>query len=569
MELNWVLKSKGDEKLIKELAESLNVSKRIAKLLVDRGIKDFDDAKDFFRPDLSMLHDPFLMKNMDNAIQRIEEAIKNNESVLIYGDYDVDGTTSVALVYSFFKDIFSRSDYYIPDRYKEGYGISHAGIDWAEENGYSLIIALDCGIKSVEKIDYAAEKNIDFIICDHHLPGDVVPKAVAVLDPKQDDCNYPFKELSGCGIGFKLIQAYTIKNNLELENIYSLLDLVVISIAADIVPIIGENRVLAFFGLNKINTQKLRPGIKALVDVSGKTLPLTINDVVFGLAPRINAAGRIESGNQAVALLISETSAEALSHGIGINTNNQTRRELDQTITEQAIAMIEENQEYINKKSTVVYDPNWHKGVVGIVASRLIEKFYKPTIVLTEAEGKIVGSARSVRGFSVYKAIEKCSSYLEQFGGHKYAAGLTLKKENLQNFILAFEKEVSSSITYEQTIPYIEIDTEIDLEELTPKFRNIIKQFEPFGPGNLSPVFKTSSVYDTGRSKIVGKNHLKLSLTHRGNNMIVYDGIAFQMAKVFENISSKPQFDIAYSIEDNFFNGKTSLQLKIRDIKFE
>ena len=569
MDLSWVLKSNVDEKLIKELSHSLNVSDRIAKLLVDRGIKNFDDAKDFFRPELSMLHDPFLMKNMDKAIKRIEKASKNNESVLIYGDYDVDGTTSVALIYSFFKNIFHRSDYYIPDRYKEGYGISLAGINWAEKNGYSLIVALDCGIKSVEKINYAAEKSIDFIICDHHLPGDTIPKAVAVLDPKQNDCNYPFKELSGCGIGFKLIQAYSIHNNLDLNNIYSLLDLVVISIAADIVPIIGENRVLAYYGLDKINNHKLRPGIKALVDVSGKTMPLTINDVVFGLAPRINAAGRIESGNQAVALLISETDAEALSHGVGINTNNQTRRELDQSITEQAVAMIEENSVLLNRKSTVVYDPNWHKGVVGIVASRLIEVFYKPTIVLTEADGKIVGSARSVKGYSVYDAIEKCSEYLEQFGGHKYAAGLTVKKDKLQDFILAFEREVSSTITHEQTLPYIEIDTEIDLEELTPKFRNIIRQFEPFGPGNLSPVFKTSSVYDTGRSKIVGKNHLKLSLTHRGNNMIVYNGIAFQMAKVFENISSKPEFDIAYSIEDNFFNGKTTLQLKIRDIKFD
>ncbi|NNM15012.1 MAG: single-stranded-DNA-specific exonuclease RecJ [Bacteroidia bacterium] len=569
MKINWVLKEKGDKKLIQELATALNVNERIAGLLVDRGITNFEKAKEFFRPELNMLHDSFLMKGMEKAIVRIEEAIEKKESVLIYGDYDVDGTTSVALVYSFFKNVFSKIDYYIPDRYKEGYGISTAGIDWAADNNYSLVIALDCGIKSVDKINYAKNKNVDFIICDHHLPGDVIPNAVAVLDPKQNNCNYPFKELSGCGIGFKLVQAFAAKNAIDFNELKPLLDFVVISIAADIVPIIGENRVLAYYGLEQINNEELRPGIKSLVEVSGKKLPLTISDVVFGLAPRINAAGRIESGKQAVALLISDSVQEASAHGSGVNINNTTRRELDQNITEHAISMIENDEVLQKRKSTVVFDKDWHKGVVGIVASRLIEKFYKPTIVLTEAGGKIVGSARSVKGFSVYNAIEKCSTYLDQFGGHKYAAGLTIKEGKLDEFIEAFEKEVASTILPEQTIPCIEIDSEIDLEEIDSKFRRIIQQFEPFGPGNLSPVFKTSSVKDSGRSRVVGKDHLKLSLTHRGNSMAIYDGIAFQMGKVFENISSKPEFDIAYSIEENHFNGRTSLQLKIKDIKFD
>ena len=526
----------AEEAEVEALQTQLNIHPVICKLLVHRNINTFDKAKDFFRPNLEHLHNPFLMKDMDIAIERIEKAITKNERILIYGDYDVDGTTAVSLVYSYFKDISDKIVYYIPDRYTEGYGISFKGIDFAEENNVTLMIALDCGIKAHDKISYAKEKGIDFIICDHHLPGDTLPEAVAILDPKRSDCNYPFDDLSGCGIGFKLIQAYSQKNNLDAEKIYNQLDLVAVSIASDLVSVIGENRILAKFGVDKINTNP-RAGFKALMSELKLNRNLDITDLVFIIGPRINAAGRIAHGSEAVTLLIEEDYEMALEKTKKIQQNNTDRKTLDKDITEEAFAMIDTNEVLIHKKSTVLYQEHWHKGVIGIVASRLIEKYHRPTIVLASSNGKAVGSGRSVPGFDLHDAIDACSEHLVQFGGHKYAAGLTIELDKIDDFKTAFDKVVSERITDEQLIPQIEIDAEIELTDINEKFFNIIEQMGPFGPGNMRPVFVTKNVYDTGYSKVLNGNHLKLNILKDGQNP--KNGIGFGMGDYMKIIENK------------------------------
>jgi single-stranded-DNA-specific exonuclease len=567
MEKRWVLKPQGEQEAINSLAESLNINFILANLLVQRGISTFEQAKKFFRPSLDDLHDPFLMKDMDIAINRIDDAIRNREKILVYGDYDVDGTTAVSLVYTFLKTMSGDIWYYIPDRYKEGYGISKQGIDWAKENGYGLIIALDCGIKSNDKIDYANELGVDFIICDHHRPGAEIPNAVAVLDPKRKDCNYPYKELSGCGVGFKLIQGFAQKNGIPFNQIEQYLDLVAISIAADIVPITDENRVLAHFGLQRLNREP-RPGVKAILDLGGIKKELTITDIVFAIAPRINAAGRMEHGNKAVELLISKNENLASFLGDDIDENNTKRKTLDQFITDQALQQIEDDIAFNNRKSTVVYNEQWHKGVIGIVASRLIDKFYRPTIVLTKSNGMVSGSARSVKDFDVYNAIESCSELLEQFGGHMYAAGLTMKEENVQKFQDRFEEVVAATIEDRMLVREIEVDAELSLKDITPKFYKILKQFAPFGPGNMSPIFLSHEVRDNGKGRVVGNNHLKLTLTQDDIQPGVFDGIAFQLGHHHPMVEQKDSFEIVYHVEENNFNNRTTLQLNIKDLKF-
>ena len=561
MEKNWKIKATNN-KIVQELSESLGVSRTIANLLVFRGITTYDEAKYFFRPDFSHLHKPFLMKDMEKAVNRIQKAIRNNEKIMVYGDYDVDGTTSVAMMYTFLLTITNNIEFYIPCRYKEGYGISLQGIDYAQDNNCSLIISLDCGIRAVQQIDYAREKRIDFIICDHHNPGEEIPNAVAVLNPKQSDCNYPFKELSGCGVGFKLIQGYCEKNQISLKEIIHLLDFLVISIAADVVPMIDENRVFAFFGLKQINLIP-RAGIKALMDSVGRKGKWTIPDIVFGIAPRINAAGRLVHGKIAVELLIEGNFEKAKVTAEKIEKINFERRSIDQSITKEALKMIDEN-----KNSTVVFSENWHKGVVGIAASRLIETHYKPTIVLAEKDGKLTGSARSVKNFDLYNTLLKCEKYLEKFGGHMYAAGLTLKKENLEDFIIAFEKAVSSSITQDQLTPEISIDMELELHDINDKLFRIIQQFSPFGPKNRTPIFITKAVKDSGYGRVVGveKSHLRLGITKK-NSRISISSIGFGLAHHFNKTKDGQIFDICYSIDENFWNGKKNLQLKLRDIK--
>ncbi len=568
MEKRWCIKPQADETIVDQLSSELSIDKIISSLLVQRGITTYADAKKFFRPSLNDLHDPFLMKDMDKAVFRIEQAIQKNEKILIYGDYDVDGTTAVSLVYTFFKNHYSHIDYYIPDRYAEGYGISFQGIDHAKENNITLIIALDCGIKSNDKIDYANERNIDFIICDHHRPGDILPKAIAVLDPKRSDCTYPYDELSGCGIGFKLIQAYAQKNNIAFDELTEYFDLTAISIASDLVPITGENRTLCYFGLEQINKNP-RKGIKAILEIANIKKEITINELVFTVGPRINAAGRIETGRNAVALLISDNHDDAKTNGVSINITNTERRSIDVTITQHALSMIAENAEMRSRKSTVLFYPDWHKGVIGIVASRLTEKYYRPTIVLTESNGKATGSARSVKDFDVYDAIEACSDLLEQFGGHKYAAGLTLKLENVSAFQKKFEEVVSSTIQEYMLTPEIEIDAELELNEITPKFFRILKQFAPFGPGNHSPVFMAKGLMDKGYVRIVGNNHLKMDLQSETNSKINFPAIAFSQAQHFDDVLRKKTFSACYAIEENEFNGNISLQLNVKDMKME
>lgn len=565
----WKINPSAPAEITERLVKDVKVSPVVASLLWQRGISTYDEAKLFFRPQLDHLHNPFLMKDMDKAIARIEKAIAADEKILIYGDYDVDGTTAVALVYSFFlshiSNLKSQVSYYIPDRYKEGYGISTAGIDFAAENGITLIIALDCGIKAIEKVEYAASKNIDFIICDHHLPGDKIPGAVAVLDPKRKDCDYPYKELSGCGIGFKLIQAYAQKNKIPVGNLEQYLDLCAISIAADIVPITGENRILAFYGLKHINASP-RPGIRAMLEMTKIKRELTITDIVFVIGPRINAAGRMESGKKAVEMLISSTPEHAIEAGNYLDKNNADRRDLDIFTTQQALAMIEESSILQTRKTTVLFDPNWHKGVIGIVASRLTETYYRPTIMLTQSNGVVSGSARSVKDFDVYEAISACSHLLEQFGGHKYAAGLTLKPENVKAFQDKFEEVVSMTITEEMLIPEIEIDAEINLSDVTPGFYNILKQFGPFGPGNMNPMFMTKNVVERGYTSIVGKNHLKMELSQNGMPKGI-PSIAFGMDEHYDHVARKNPFTICYHINEQEWEGKSFLQLQVKDIK--
>jgi single-stranded-DNA-specific exonuclease len=564
MQKRWVEREVENLTAIAGLQESLKIDRILADLLIKRGINTYEESRYFFRPALEQLHDPFLMKDMEVAIDRIELAIQTGEKILIYGDYDVDGTTSVALTYSFLRKHHSEIDFYIPDRYREGYGISTQGIDYASEHGYSLIIALDCGIKSVDKIAYANEKGVDFIICDHHLPGDVLPAAIAVLDPKRSDCEYPYKELSGCGIGFKLIQAYAQKNDLPFEEISAYLDLVACSIASDIVPITGENRVLAWFGLHKLNTDPCK-GLTALMNLSGRKDDLTITDVVFTIGPRINAAGRIDDAKHAVNLLIADNDAIAFEKGEIINTKNTERKEHDSLITEQALALIDTNPDLIARKTTVVYNQDWHKGVIGIVASRLTEKYYRPTIVLTNSNGLAAGSARSVIGFDLYEALSECSDLLEQFGGHKYAAGMTMKTENIPAFQQRFEEVVSRTITDEQLIQSIIIDTEIALNHIDAKFFRILKQFEPFGPQNMAPIFLSRNVYTYGSASLAGTNHLKMSVQQ--DDQTYFNCIGFGLGEFLPMINSGAPFDICYTIEENVWKEKRSIQLNIKGIR--
>jgi len=566
MEKRWLIKDEAVQNVQSVLTEELKISPLLAALLSRRGVSSFEEAREFFRPELSMLHDPFLMQDMDLAIERIEAALESDERIMIYGDYDVDGTTSVALVFSFFNKLYENMEYYIPDRYDEGYGVSTQGIDYAAKQRVSLIICLDCGIKANEKIAYAKEQNIDFIVCDHHTPGDELPPAVAVLDPKRSDCSYPYDELSGCGIGFKLVQAYSQKNDIPFEELEQYLDLTAISIASDIVPITGENRVLAHYGLELINSDP-RPGIKALLELNNINKTLYVSNLVFIIGPRINAAGRIESGKSAVKLLISNDMEAAMNTSKRINENNLERRKHDSQITEEALKMIEQSEQFQQKKTTVLFKENWHKGVIGIVASRLIERHYKPTIVLTESHGKATGSARSVDGYNVYNAINSCSDLLEQFGGHKYAAGLTMKIENIEAFSKKFESYVNDTIKQHQLVPTIEIDAEIEFGEITRQFFRILKQFEPFGPQNMTPVFLTKGVLDNGQVRIVGEKHLKLFLHHPSSPNVHFSAIAFGQSQWLEPIANGETVDICYTIEENEWNGNVSLQLNIKDIR--
>lgn len=564
--MRWNLKPKPDSHKVKHLAEVLNVDAVTAGLLVQRGIETYEEAKTFFRPMLSDLHDPFLMKDMDKAVARIEQAIEAGENILVFGDYDVDGTTAVSLMSSYLRSYYHNVATYIPDRYNEGYGVSFAGIDFADDNGFTLIIALDCGIKSIDKVEYAKEKGIDFIICDHHRPGDELPDAVAVLDPKREDCEYPYDELCGCGVGFKLIQALSGRRGLTIQNLVPYLDLVATAIAADIVPITGENRVLAKFGLDVINTFP-RPGIKALIQNVKKKV-LTISDVVFIIAPRINAAGRIKHGNHAVELLTEFSLEQAEEFASQIEGLNADRKDLDKQITAEALRQIDINNDHY-KFTTVVYQEDWHKGVIGIVASRLIETYYRPTLVFTKSGDKLAASARSVKDFDVYNALEACAEYIEQFGGHMYAAGLTLKEEQYPLFRQKFEEVVQQTIHPDLLIPEVTIDAEIDFANITPKFNRLLKQFEPFGPGNMSPVFMTRNVKDTGYGKAIGADETHLRLFLRQGEEGGYAAIGFGLAKKMDVACKGQPFDAAYSIDENEWNGEVSIQLRLRDIRCE
>lgn len=592
MHKRWVVKPRGDELKVSALSAELNVSKVVAELLVQRGIFTFEEARSFFRPDLNGLHDPFLMKDMEVAVVRIIKAIENKEKILVYGDYDVDGTTAVALVYTFLLETGVSDelvDFYIPDRYSEGYGISKQGIDFAKEGNFSLIIALDCGIKAIEKIEYANQLGVDFIICDHHRPGDTIPDAIAVLDPKRSDCNYPFKELSGCGVGFKLIQAFALRKGIPFDSLKKYLDLVAVSIASDIVPITGENRILAAYGLKLLNTRP-KACFEAILryanvvrkpdhisvtrddwDISLNAecyfcRDLTISDLVFLIGPRINAAGRIESGRNAVRLLIcdNQTDAEVLANQI--NDFNTTRRDLDLNTTDMALDNIKNLSRLKDSRSTVVFNKEWHKGVIGIVASRLIETYYRPTIVLTQSNGFITGSARSIKDFDIYDAIDECSDLLEHFGGHKYAAGLSMKPENLDAFIDKFESVVASRITEEMLIPEVEIDLKLTLNEINFKFIRILKQFAPFGPGNPSPVFQTDGVMDNGNGRLLKNKHLKLTLGHMEYASNPMPAIGFQLGDYYNHIIKGKPFNICYHIEENEWNNKKEIQINIKDI---
>jgi len=600
MQKRWVNKPEGDAESIRKMSELLGIDRYLSGLLVQRGINTFEDAKAFFRPSLNKLHDPFIMKDMDLAVDRIEQAMAAQEKILVYGDYDVDGTSAVALVYSFIKRFHDPANFYIPDRYTEGYGVSIKGIDFAAENGFKLIIALDCGIKAVEKITYAKAKGVDFIVCDHHRPGAELPPACAVLDPKRADCPYPYKELSGCGIGFKLIQAIAQRRNIPFEAIHEYLDLVVISIASDIVDITEENRVLAYFGLKLINS-KPRPGIEALLhyagvhaktnDVAGNEKrgsekrearseikngnslcydkELTVTDLVFTLGPRINAAGRIESGKNSVRLLIAKSLEEAQTIAVQINNYNTERKNLDKIATDEAIAMISHDEKLRNAKSTVIFQPGWHKGVIGIVASRLTETFYRPTIVLTSSSPDLItGSARSVKDFDIYEAVDACSGLLEHFGGHKYAAGLSLKPENLEAFREKFEEFVTEKMKDMDLQPELEVDVVLPLSAVNSRFYNILKQFAPYGPGNMAPLFETDGVVNAGGSRLVGKNHIRLTVVHPDISGGPCPAIAFQQGEHFGLIDKGIPFDICYHLEENEWNGQVSLQLNVKDIRF-
>lgn len=564
MQKRWTVK-KYQPSQEQQLQAALKIHPLLCRLLVQRGITKFEEARHFFRPSLDDLHDPWLMKGMDKAVSRLEEAFFRREKILVYGDYDVDGTTAVATVFGFLQQQYDNIEFYIPHRYREGYGISMQGIEYARDNDFSLIIALDCGIKSIDYIAHAASIGIDFIICDHHLPDAILPPAVAILNPKQADCPYPYKELSGCGIGFKLISALAQKQGLPMEGVYQYLDLVATSIAADIVPMTGENRVLAFHGLKQVNDAP-SSGIKALLTLSNLKEKLTTSNLVFVIAPRVNAAGRMDDARKAVNLFMEKDEEKALAIAEMLHGDNQERKGIDMSITQEAVSIIQNDAAMIARKSTVLYQPHWHKGVVGIVASRLIDKYYyRPTIILTQSNDKVAGSARSVSGFNVYEAIHQCKDLLENYGGHFYAAGMTLKPENVPAFQERFEAVVSATITPDLLIPEIVIDTEVWLSDLTPAFYNILRQFEPLGPENLRPVFIARNLTDTGFSRIVKDEHIKLSVRQR--NGTPFSGIGFFMADKFDLISGKKPFDLVFTVEENEWNGTTTLQLKAIDIR--
>lgn len=583
MQNQWIFKRLSPDEQEKQtsIANALGISSVMAKLLVQRGIYTFDDAKSFFRPDLDQLHDPFLIKDMQKAVDRLNKACENKEKILIYGDYDVDGTTAVALVYKFLQDCGcpSQLDFYIPDRYKEGYGLSREGVDYARDNSVKLIITLDCGIKAIERVEYASSLGIDVIICDHHTTDEILPAAAAVLDSKRADDTYPYKDLSGCGVGFKFMQAFAISNNIDFSHLESLLDFVAVSIASDIVPITGENRILAYYGIKRLNEHPSK-GLKAIIDTcipssnrghkDQAPQEITMNDIVFKIGPRINASGRMKSGREVVELLVANDDTLAVQISNNIDAYNEERRGIDKVTTAEAESIILKQGDIENRRSIVVFNPDWHKGIVGIVASRLTEKYYKPTIVLTEANGLISGSARSVHGFDLYSAIDSCRDLLENFGGHTYAAGLSLKKENLAEFTKRFEKYVTDNIQEDQLLPQIDIDSELTLADITPKFIRILRQFEPFGPGNTHPVFCVRRVIDhESKSRTVGRDneHLKLDITDNSEAGVSMNGIAFRMAEYLNLIKRKKPVDIVFTIEDNNFNGNISPQLMIRDIR--
>ena len=567
-EKKWILKNVADEETVTRLSSELGIDPVLTRLLVQRGVGTFQEARAFFRPSLDNLYDPFRMKDMDKAVARVESAVSSGEKILVYGDYDVDGTTAVSLVYSFLRRLTVNVDFYVPDRYEEGYGVSYKGIDWAADNGFGLIITLDCGIKANDKVSYAAEKGIDVIVCDHHLPENDLPPAVAVLDPKRADCSYPFDDLSGCGVGFKLVQAYSQKNGLPFENLIPLLDLLVVSISSDLVSVVGENRTLAHFGLKQLN-ENPRKGLQAMIHLSGLDPGhITIDDIVFKIGPRINAAGRMESGRVAVELLTAEEDDVAARIGSEINRYNNERKSIDREITREALEMVQSGNCLSARNATIVYNPSWHKGVVGIVASRLVEAFYRPTIVFTRSNGYVTGSARSVHGFDLYDAIESCADLLENFGGHLYAAGLTLKEENLPEFCDRIEKFIEDNIREEMLTPVIMIDARLDFSQITPKFFRILKQFQPFGPGNNAPVFLTENVYDNGNARKVGADgsHLKLELIQESQPYRSISAIAFNKSEHFEHIKSGNPIDICYSIVENYYRGIANLQLRIKDL---
>ncbi|MGM0579853.1 MAG: single-stranded-DNA-specific exonuclease RecJ [Bacteroidota bacterium] len=563
----WIIAAEPNQVKVDDLSQAININPILSKILVNRGVTNFNEAKTYFRPSIEDCQDPFLMKDMTIAVDRLIKAIDNDEPILVYGDYDVDGSASVAMMYSFLQNYCKQLYYYIPDRYLEGYGISNKGIDYAKEKNCSLIISLDCGIKAIDKVDYANSKDIDFIICDHHTPGESLPSAIAVLDPKRTDCQYPYKELSGCGVGFKLIQAFCIQKEIPEHHAFELLDLVAISIAADIVEVTGENRILAFYGLEKINFNP-RPGIKALIQASGLKDKITISNLVFQLGPRINAAGRIDHAHLAVRLLTAIHEDEALIIAENVSHKNTTRKDFDQNITSEALSIIEENTELLSAKSTVLFNKNWHKGVIGIVASRCIEHHYRPTIIMTESNGKATGSARSVDGFDLYSAIESCKEHLEQFGGHKHAAGLTLPIDQIPDFSAAFEQVVQKSITAEQLIPKIHIDSYIKIDHITDKFYSILSQMDPFGPGNMQPVFAAKDLVVLGEPMILKEKHLKMTVKDK-NGRHKINAIGFGMAEYKPLIMNSKSFELAFTIQENYFNGTKSLQLYLKDIRIE
>ncbi len=565
----WIIRESADSATVERLAAEVGIDKVLAELLVQRGVSTFEEARLFFRPSLDRLHDPFLMKDMDAAVERLRRAIVSGEKILVYGDYDVDGTTAVALVYSFIRRFTSAVDFYIPDRYDEGYGVSFKGIDWASDNGFGLLITLDCGIKARDKVDYAAGKGVDVIICDHHLPEDELPKAVAVLDPKREDCSYPFDDLSGCGVGFKLVQAYSQRYGIPFESLIPLLDLLVVSIASDLVTMVGENRILAHFGLKQLNDSPCQ-GLLAMINLSNlEPGHITVDDIVFKIGPRINAAGRMESGRLAVELLTSADASRAMAIGEKINESNNERKNIDREITQEALEMVQSGNCLCSANATIVYNPKWNKGVVGIVASRLVEAYYRPTVVLTKSNGFVTGSARSIAGFDLYDAIESCADLLENFGGHMYAAGLTLKEENLQEFADRMDAYIAGHVTAEMLTPVVEVDSKLDFAQITPKFFRILKQFQPFGPGNNNPIFVTENVYDAGTGRKVGAGgvHMKLDLIQESQPYHQIPSIAFNMADYFDYIREGNPFDVCYAIVENYYRGNSSIQLRIRDLR--